>query len=107
MAELSPGVQGGEGFTKKKPPVKRVVAKTLDQGQGETCTIHALANALSQGLMDDRNIYVIPEECLGALKQLEVVEILGGNHVHDFHGAILRNMTDQNTGAYGTVQIDV
>ena len=108
MAEVSPGVQGEEGLmTKKTSPLKRVVAKTLDQGLGETCTIHALANALSQSLMDDHNIDVIPWECLGALKQLEVVEIVGGNHVDDFHGKTLRNMTDQNTGAYGTVQIDV
>ena len=106
MAESSPGVQGGEELT-KKPPLKRLVVKTLDQGQGETCTTYAMANALCQGLMDGRNIYVIPEECLGALKQLDVVEVLGGNHVHDFHGKTLRNMTDQSTGAYGTVQIDV
>ena len=47
------------------------------------------------------------EECLGALKQLEVVEVMGGNHVMDFQGVKLRNRTDQRTGAYGTVQIKV
>ena len=110
MAEVSPGVEGGEALTKKGadlPPMKRRVAKTLDQGQGETCTIHALANALSQSLMDDRRISVDPKECLGALKQLEMVEVIGGNHVYDFHGETLKNMTDQDTGAYGTVKIDV
>ena len=110
MAAVSPGVEGGEALTKKVAdplPKKRFVAKILDQGQGGTCTIYALANALSQDLMNDRRIHVIPEECLGALKQLDIVEVLGGNHVKDFHGATLRNMTDQNTGAYGTVKIEV
>ena len=99
MAESSPGgAHGGGELTQTQ-----LVVKTLDQGRGETCTIHALANALSQSLKDGLNIRVIPEECLGALKQLDVVEVLGGNHVSDFHGKTLRNMMDQSTGAYGTV----
>jgi len=30
-----------------------------------------------------------------------------GNNVDDFHGEVLRNMTDQKTGAYGTIQIQI
>ena len=89
------------------PHIKKLVAKTLNQGQGETCTIHALANALTQSLWDNSNIEVSPEECLGGLKQLERVEVFGGNHVEDFHAVSVKNMTDQVTGAYGNVQIHV
>jgi len=106
MAEVSPGAKDGEALAKMSP-TRRLGVKILDQGQGDTCVIHALANAVSQCLMDDCDIRVIPEECLGALKQLEVVEIFGGNHVHDFHGATLKNMTDLETGGYGKVKVSV
>ena len=76
MAEVSPGAKDGEALAKMSP-TRRLGVKILDQGQGDTCVIHALANAVSQCLMDDCDIRVIPEECLGALKQLEVVEIFG------------------------------
>merc|ERR1712013_693579 len=77
MGETSPG--------HKTDAPKKMVAKTLNQGQGETCTIHALANAVTQSLWTRSNIEVSPEECLGGLKQLEKVEVFGGNHVEDFH----------------------
>jgi len=86
---------------------KKILAKTLNQGLGETCTIHALANAVTQSLWTRSNIEVSPEECLGGLKQLEKVEVFGGNHVEDFHEEVVKNMTDQITGAYGDVQIHV
>jgi len=93
----------------EEPRIKKLMAKTLNQGQGETCTIHALANALTQSLWNNSSIEVSPEECLGAggLKQLEKVEVFGGNNVEDFDGEIVKNMTDQVTGAYGNVQIHV
>ena len=99
MGEASPG-----HIADKR---KKMVAKTLNQGQGETCTIHALANAVTQSLWTRSNIEVSPEECLGGLKQLEKVEVIGGNHVEDFHEEVVKNMTDQITGAYGDVQIHV
>ena len=86
---------------------KKILAKTLNQGLGETCTIHALANAVTQSLWTRSNIEVSPEECLGGLKQLEKVEVIGGNHVEDFHEEVVKNMTDQITGAYGNVQMHV
>jgi len=91
----------------EEPRIKKLVAKTLNQGQGETCTIHALANALTQSLWNDSSIEVSSSECLGGLKQLEKVEVFGGNNVDDFHSEIVKNMTDQVTGAYGNVQIHV
>ena len=97
MGEASPGHIAD---TRKKN-----LAKTLNQGLGETCTIHALANAVTQSLWTRSNIEVSPEECLGGLKQLEKVEVFGGNHVEDFHEEVVKNMTDQITGAYGDVQI--
>jgi len=106
MGETSPG-PSVEADQLEKPRMKRLVAKTLNQGQGETCTIHALANALTQSLWQNSYIEISPEECLGGLKQLEKVEVFGGNHVEDFHGLTVKNMTDQITGAYGNVQIHV
>lgn len=79
----------------------------MNQGQGETCTIHALANAVTQSLWTRSNIEVSPEEYLGGLKQLKKVEVFGGNNVEDFHEEVVKNMTDQITGAYGDVQIHV
>ena len=104
MGETSPG-PCLEADRSKEPRIKTLVAKTLNQGQGETCTIHALANALTQSLWENSSIEISPEECLGGLKQLE--KVFGGNHVEDFHRETLRNMTDQITGAYGNVQIHV
>lgn len=107
MGETSPGPHMGADRSEEGPHVKKLVAKTLNQGQGETCTIHALANAVTQSLWDKSKIEVSPEECLGGLKQLEKVEVFGGNNVEDFHAASVKNMTDQVTGAYGNVQIRV
>ena len=86
---------------------RQCVARVLDQGQGETCTVHALANAITQCLMDNYNVAIFPEEIVVALKQLDMVDILGGNHVQDFHGVILKNLMDHKTGAYGMVQVEI
>jgi len=112
MGETS---QGGEGEWQQDPhgPAStqrmsiRLPVQLLDQGLSETCTVHALSHAVSEHLASASNIQVSLEECLGALKQLEMVEVMGGNHVMDFQGVKLRNRTDQRTGAYGTVKIQV
>ena len=83
-----------------------MIARPLDQGQGETCTIHALANATCHALAD-RNIEVIPEECLGAFKQLDKVDVFEGNYVEDFHRAKLRNMTNNMDGQYGAILLNI
>ena len=106
MGETSPGPTM-EADRSEKSRIKKLVAKTLNQGQGGTCTIHALANALTLSLWDTNKIEVSPHECLGGLKQLAKVEVFGGNHVEDFHKEIVKNMTDEVTGAYGNVQIHV
>ena len=78
----------------------------MDQGQGETCTIYALANATALALQN-RNIRVNPVECLGALKQIPKVDVSEGNYVEDFHGEMLRNMTDDNDGQYRTILLNI
>ena len=35
------------------------------------------------------------------------LDILGGNHVQDFHGVTLKNLMDHKTGAYGMVQVEI
>jgi len=83
--------------------------KLLDQGEGNTCTIHALALALCRHLMRSKGIQIMVLECLGAIKQLKKAREAAreGNNVEDFHGELLRNMIDKNSGSYGTILIQL
>ena len=57
--------------------------------------------------MDNYRVVILPEEIVVALKQLDMVDILGGNHVQDFHGVTLKNLMDHKTGVYGMVQVEI
>ena len=81
--------------------------KVLDQGEGGTCTIHALAYALHKDVMEKWGVHVSLEECLGALKQLDTVEVFEGNYVEEFDGTKLKNMSDRHSGRYGDIIIKV
>ena len=96
--------------TKKMPqnqattPKER--ARPLDQGLAETCTLHAIANATVESLTT-KNIDVKLDEVLGALKQAEYVDIHEGNKVEDFNGAVMKRMTDKETGMAVDVELTV
>jgi len=108
MGETSPGTEEDKGQREDSSGLRSPV-KLLDQGEGNTCTIYALALALCRHLFLSKGIQIIVTECLGAIKQLEKASEAAreGNNVDDFHGEVLRNMTDQKTGACGTILIQV
>ena len=78
----------------KRTPKQR--ARPLDQANSDTCTLHAVANATVEKLMDI-NIDVNLDELVGGLKQLSFVNMVEGNHVEDFDRAVVKGMTDLNT----------
>ena len=78
----------------KRTPKQR--ARPLDQANSDTCTLHAVANATVEKLMDI-NIDVNLDELVGGLKQLSFVNMVEGNHVEDFDRAVVKGVTDLNT----------
>ena len=79
----------------------------LNQGDGETCTIHALSNAVCKALLEDHAADLDLKECLDALKQLTKVEAYSGNNVEDFDSLHLRNIMDATTGRYEALKVRV
>ena len=74
--------------------------KLLDQGEGSTCVIYALALALYRHLLLSSGVQIIVRECLGAIKQLDKAREAAreGNFVEDFQGEVLRNIGDECGG---------
>ena len=71
-------------------------ARPLDQGDFGTCTLHAVANASVEKCMDfglDFNL----DEMVGGFKQLNFIDIVEGNDVHEFDKAVIKRMADKNT----------
>lgn len=89
---------------KQTTPKER--ARPLDQGLSETCTLHAIANATVESLTE-RDIDVKLDEVLGALKQAEYVNVYEGNKVEEFHGAVMKRLTNKKTGKSVDVKLTV
>ena len=71
-------------------------ARPLDQGDFGTCTLHAVANASVEKCMDfglDFNL----DEMVGGFKQLNFIDIVEGNDVHEFDQAVIKRMADKRT----------
>jgi hypothetical protein len=81
-------------------------ARPLDQGMAETCTIHALANAIADGL-HDQSIDINLFEVVGALKQDPDLNLDEGNRVEDFEDTVLRNMMDKKTKVSGDITLEI
>ena len=71
-------------------------ARPLDQADSGTCSLHAVANATVEKLMDS-NIDVKLDEIVGGFKQLDFIDVVEGNDVMEFDQAVIRRMTDKNT----------
>ena len=72
-------------------------ARPVDQGEAGICTLAAIANAVVDGAMEESMDFNL-DEVIGALKQLNFVDVKDGNNVEEFHGATLRRITDSKTG---------
>lgn len=112
MGETTPGAERAEKGHDENGLIQQICRtqlKLLDQGEGGTCVIYALALALCRHLLLSSGVHIIVTECLGAIKQLDKARDAAreGNFVEDFQGEVLRNMTDKKTGAYGTIQIQI
>merc|ERR1712130_58310 len=81
-------------------------ARPLDQGSSETRTLHAIANATVESLTE-RDIDVKLDEVLGALKQAEYVNVYEGNKPEEFDGALMKRLTNKNTGKSVDVKLTV
>ena len=90
------------------PPEDGVIpkerARALDQGESETCTLHAVANAVVEDLQSTK-IDVSLDEVVGALKQGDHVDIREGNNVEDFDGQPAKNVMDKSSKAYGNIVV--
>jgi len=74
MGETTPGAEkeeNGHDDDDLRKQICRTQLKLLDQGEGGTCTIYALALALCRHLLATNGIQIIVTECLGAIKQLD------------------------------------
>ena len=80
--------------------------RPLDQGLSETCTLHAVANTVVKSLMN-QGIDITLNEVVGALKQATYIDIDEGNNVEEFHGAVVKKMTDKKTGHLGDLKLNV
>ena len=83
-------------------------ARPLDQGLSDACTLHAISNAIVEGLNGQTPpIDIKLDEVVGALKQSDKVDIHEGNNVEEFDGQVVKKMIDKNTQKCGDVHIEI
>ena len=87
---------GNHCVKKEEKMIPKERARPLDQADSGTCSLHAVANATVEKLMDS-NIDVKLDEIVGGFKQLDFIDVVEGNDVMEFDQAVIRRMTDKNT----------
>ena len=89
--------------SQKCEPIPQQRAMTLNQGEGGTCTIQAVANAVCEALhRQGHDIRVKP--CVAAL--LQFGDVVRGNHPTELDGKEIQMMDEQSLG-YGNIRIKV
>ena len=84
-------------------PIPQQRAMTLNQGNGGTCTIQAVANAVCEALhRQGMDIRVKP--CVAALLQFS--DVVRGNHPTELDGKEIQMMDEQSL-SYGNIKIIV
>ena len=78
-------------------------AMTLNQGNGGTCTIHAVANAVCEAL-HRRGVDIHVKPCVAALLQFS--DVVRGNHPSELDGKEIQMMDEHSLG-YGNIKIKV
>ena len=81
-------------------------ARPVDQGKAGICSSVAVGNAIVDGAMDVGKDFNL-DEVIGALKQLDFVDVKDGNFVQEFDGSTLKRITDKRTGTPYHVMIKI
>ena len=87
-------------------PKPKARARPVDQGEAGICTLAAIANAVVDGAEYKGKDFSL-DEVIGALKQLDFVDVKDGNNAEEFHGATLRRIKDSNTGTPYNAMLEI